>query len=145
MSGPRVVTQGARANRTGHAAEEMIACALMTKGWPFLRQLRIGESIYSLPHLPAPLLTDFYLPEAPGFPDGLCIESKWQQVGGSVDEKLAYLERNIQQRYPCPVVVVLHGGGIRPGAEAWLRAQVGGNLAAVYGLEGFLKWINSNW
>jgi hypothetical protein len=91
------------------------------------------------------VFADFWLPYAPGFAGGLCIESKWQQSSGSVDEKLPYLWHNIEERYPCPVVVVLHGGGYRPGAEAWLRGKVGGNLLAVYGLEEFLKWINTHW
>jgi hypothetical protein len=134
------VSQGARANHTGHAAEAVIAGILTGKGLEFRRQLRLCDSIFG-----TPIYTDFYLPSAPGFPEGLCIESKWQQTGGSVDEKLPYLVANIQERFPLPVIVVLHGGGYRPGAEAWLRRQVGGNLAGVYGLEGLLKWINSNW
>src|SRR5512145_144137 len=58
----------------------------------FVAQYPIGYSIYGLP-----LLTDFWVHGAPGYPDGLAIEVKWQQSTGSVDEKFPYLALNIQQ------------------------------------------------
>lgn len=129
--------QGHRANVTGRAAEAAIESMLTHKGYMVVRQRRIGIGIFE-----TPLFTDFFVPRAPGFPDGLCIESKWQQVGGSVDEKYPYLVENIRTCYPCPAIIVLHGGGYRPGAARWLRQQVGGNLYGVFGLEEFLIWLN---
>ncbi len=103
----------------------------------FVAQYPIGHSIYGLP-----LLADFWIKGAPGFPEGLALEVKWQQSQGSVDEKFPYLVLNIQQCYPCPAVVIADGGGQRPGALHWLRAQTGDNLLAVYSLAEFLAWSN---
>ncbi len=105
----------------------------------FVAQYPIGSSIYGLP-----LLTDFYVVGAPGQPGGLAIEVKWQQSTGSVDEKFPYLVLNIQQCYPCPALVIADGGGQRNGSLAWLRGQVGANLAAVYTVSEFLVWANRN-
>jgi hypothetical protein len=103
----------------------------------FVAQYPIGASIYGLP-----LLTDFWVRGAPGYPEGLAIEVKWQQSTGSVDEKFPYLVLNIQQCYPCPALVVADGGGQRPGALRWLRGAVSGNLLAVYSLAEFMAWAN---
>lgn len=105
----------------------------------FVAQYPIGQSIYGLP-----LLADFWLRGAPGYPDGLAIEVKWQQSPGSVDEKFPYLVLNIQQCYPCPSIVIADGGGQRPGALNWLRGQSAGNLLAVHSLAEFLAWANRN-
>lgn len=105
----------------------------------FVAQFPIGYSIYNLP-----LFTDFWVRGAPGFPDGLAIEVKWQQSTGSVDEKFPYLMLNIKQCYPCPALVIADGGGQRPGALQWLRAQASDNLLNVFTLAEFLAWANRN-
>src|ERR687894_105779 len=43
----------------------------------FVAQYPIGHSIYGLP-----LLADFWVRGAPGFPGGLAVEVKWQQSTG---------------------------------------------------------------
>jgi hypothetical protein len=132
-------TQGHNANRTGRAAEHIIAATLDQRGYQPQRQHLIGTSIFD-----TALYADFYLSSAPGFPNGLAIESKWQQVGGSAEEKLCYLVENIRHVYPCPVIIVIDGGGFRPGAARWVRAQVGqGNLYAVFAIAEFLTWLNN--
>jgi hypothetical protein len=105
----------------------------------FIAQYPIGHSIYGLP-----LFTDFWVRGAPGFPNGLAIEVKWQQSTGSVDEKFPYLALNIRECYPCPALVIADGGGQRPGALHWLRGQVAGNLMAVFTLAEFMAWANRN-
>ena len=105
----------------------------------FVAQYPIGQSIYGLP-----LNADFWVRGAPGLPDGLAIEVKWQQSTGSVDEKFPYLIHNIKECYPCPALVIADGGGQRPGALHWLRGQVAGNLLAVFSLAEFLAWANRN-
>lgn len=131
--------QGQRASTNGRSAEDVIASILMAKRFIPQRQYPICTGIFG-----TQIYADFYLNDVPSFRNGLAIESKWQEVGGSADEKLCYLERNIQECYPCPAIIVIHGGGARPGAEQWLRAQVRGNLFGVYRLEEFLTWVNHN-
>lgn len=132
-------TQGKRANSNGQSAEDVIGMILLQRRYIPQRQYPIGISIFG-----STLYADFYLDDVPAFPRGLIIESKWQEVSGSVDEKIPYLVANIREVYPCPTIVVFHGGGFRPGAETWLRRQIGGNLIAVYRLEEFLTWVNHN-
>lgn len=134
-----IVQQGRRANLNGQAAEDVIAAILMQRRYIPQRQYPICESIFG-----TPLFSDFYLDDVVSFPTGLTIESKWQEVSGTADEKLPYLVHNILECYPCPAIVVLHGGGFRTGAERWLRGQVRGNLYGVFRLEEFLTWANHN-
>jgi hypothetical protein len=105
----------------------------------FVAQYPIGSSIYGLP-----LSADFWVRDTRHFPEGLAIEVKWQQSTGSVDEKFPYLVHNIKECYPCPALVIADGGGQRPGALQWLRAQAGGNLLAVFSLAEFVAWANRN-
>jgi hypothetical protein len=105
----------------------------------FVAQFPIGHSIYGLP-----LFTDFWVRGAPGFPEGLAIEVKWQQSTGSVDEKFPYLVLNIKERYPCPALIIADGGGQRLGAIQWLRDQLEGNLLGIFTVTEFLVWANRN-
>lgn len=133
------LTQGGRANKSGRSAEEVISTILMQRGCLFERQKFIGRGIFN-----SDLYADFYIRSRDDYPIGLIIESKWQDVSGSVDEKLPYLVLNIKECYPCPAIIVLHGGGFRPGAEQWLRQQVDIKLIHVFRLEEFLSWCNRN-
>ncbi|MCU0492428.1 MAG: hypothetical protein MUD01_12610 [Chloroflexaceae bacterium] len=103
----------------------------------FVAQRPMGQGIYS-----TPIFADFWLSGPADFAHGLAIEVKWQQSGGSVDEKFPYLVENIRHCYPCDTVIVADGGGQRAGALAWLRRQVGGNLLGVFSLSEFLAWGN---
>lgn len=131
------ITQGGRANRHGRNAEDVIAAILVRYPCRVERQRHIGRSIFD-----SEVLVDFYLHNHPRFPDGIIIESKWQDASGSVDEKLPYLVLNIRACYPCPAIIVIHSGGFRPGAVRWLRTQIDDKLIAVFRLEEFLSWCN---
>lgn len=133
-------SQGAQANSTGKVAEDMIDAMLRRLGYAPLRQHIIGIGIYG-----TPIQVDFLIATAPGFPTGLIIESKWQGVGGSADEKYLYLVENIRSCFPCPAIVLADGGGARPGAIRWLRGQVDGhNLFAVFSMKELITWCNHN-
>lgn len=127
---------GAQANRSGRGAEDVIAGILRAARCRFDRQATIGHTIYG-----HELRVDFLVTNIHGFPDGLVIESKWQDQSGTADEKFPYLVENIRA-LNIPAVVVLHGNGYRPGATRWLRLQVDGkHLIAVYSLEEFMSWM----
>lgn len=131
-------SQGGKANSTGQRAESTVASMLHGAGYAFQRQYRIGMSIYG-----EPLKCDFYVTPCDALPLGLIIEVKWQGSAGSVDEKFPYLVENIRSRFPAPALIVLAGGGYKPGAEKWLRAQVDGeSLVAVCNLDQFQMWCN---
>jgi hypothetical protein len=89
------------------------------------------------------LKCDFVIFHPTKHPNRLVIEAKWQQAVGSVDEKFPYLVANIRERYPYATVIVLDGGGYKPTAERWLRAQVGVKLLKVMNMREFQIWSNS--
>ncbi len=134
-----VSLQGRQANLSGRAAEDMIYCILKERGYRVVRQCPLGTNIYG-----HNMKVDFWVLGIPMFPDGLIIESRWQEVAGSADEKFPYLVWNIMTCYPFPTMVVYGGGGSRTGAILWLQAQVGGNFYAAFTLEEFLKWVIRN-
>jgi hypothetical protein len=82
----------------------------------------LGLSIYE-----TPFYYDFILYHPQKWPQCLVIESKWQQVSGSVDEKYPHtilnINLNIKMRSAYRSILLLDGGGYKPGAENWLRAQ----------------------
>lgn len=129
---------GTIANNSGNRAERTIACMLFERGYIYKRHKPTGKSIYG-----HGLRVDFFVENIPEFPTGLIIESKWQDTGGSADEKFPYLVENIRKQYPCPAVVVVAGGGQKSGSIEWLRNHVDGEkLIGVYSLEEFLSWLN---
>lgn len=134
------MTQGRQANRNGRAAEDVIAGILDGHRYAYERQYPIGLSVFE-----TPLQVDFYLPSSRPFPNGLIIESKWQQVPGSVEEKLCYLVENIRTVYPCTTIIIIDGQGFRPGAIRWVKSQAGhGRLFAAFSIVEFLTWSNQS-
>jgi hypothetical protein len=146
--------QGESANRHGQELEKFIRNAIEGKGYTYVdkaffkaaccldqaiysSQLIIGNSIYD-----NILKCDFILRHPMKFPDCLVIEAKWQETGGSTDEKFPYLVLNIKEKSPYPTIIVLDGGGFKPGSEQWLRGQVGGNLLQVFNMMEFQRWSN---
>ena len=129
---------GQSANRSGRTAEQLIESVLQSRGFEYTRQYAIGHGIYG-----KMMKADFYIPPVAGLPLGLAIESKWQDVAGSADEKLPYLVANIRYCYPCPVIIVIDGGGVRSGAIQWLRTQIDGvHVMAMYTITEFVSWAN---
>ena len=120
------------------SAEFIIGAILERQGCTCTRQKQIGNGIYG-----RPLRVDFCVEGVPDYPDGLIIESAWQDARGSIDEKFPYLVENIRSVYPCPTIIVISGGKQRSGAVTWLRSQVDGrHLLAVFSMDEFVSWSN---
>ncbi len=83
----------------------------------YATKVHVGDVIYG-----TDIYVDFYVIGSPLFHRGLIIQCQSQQTSGSVDEKLPYLNLNIQNRYPAPTVVLLDGEGMKAGAIDWLKA-----------------------
>ena len=138
----RRLSQGGRANQHGRTAETILESLLYDRAphAEIVPHAKIGHTIYG-----RPLEADLYICGLANFPKGLAIESKWQELNGSVDEKYPYLVANIRTCYPCPAIVVFGGSGARPDALGWLKRQVDGmHLIAVLSLEEFITWCNRN-
>jgi hypothetical protein len=159
------MTQGGRANTSGNVLEKAVEGALLGHGYlqvaerlpkkqklayllnswivpkRYARQVYIGPGIYG-----TDIYVDFYIVGSSSINAELIVECKWQQVGGSVDEKLPYVNLNIHNCYPAPTIVLIDGGGMKPGAIAWLNQQVESNpnLLAVHTLSSFIVWANNS-
>ncbi|WP_017319212.1 PD-(D/E)XK nuclease superfamily protein [Mastigocladopsis repens] len=159
------MTPGGRANQSGNVLERTVEGTLSGHGYNlvsdnlpkkqrlgylinctslskrYARQVYIGPGIYG-----TDIYVDFYIIGSAAIPSGLIIECKWQQSGGSVDEKLPYVNLNIQNCYPAPAIVLIDGGGMKPKAITWLRTQVAHNqnLLAVHNLSTFIAWTNNH-
>ncbi|MBH8562597.1 hypothetical protein I8748_10470 [Nostoc sp. CENA67] len=123
--------------------KQRLECLINSQSIPkrYAKQVYIGEGIYG-----NDIYVDFYIIGYTSIDSGLIIECKWQQTSGSVDEKLPYLNLNIQKCYPTKAVVLIDGGGMKAKAVSWLEAQVAENhnLLAVHNLSSFLAWSNNN-
>ena len=148
--------QGQKANTTGNNLERFIADKIQEAGYEkvleklfvskqsmrqpiYASQFNIGKSIYGNDRK-----CDFILYHPDKHPGCLVIESKWQQVSGSVEEKIPFLVMCIREaKYES--YVMLDGGGYSKGAETWLRSQVGkGNLKGVFNMQEFQKFVNND-
>lgn len=105
----------------------------------FAKQMPIGQGIYK-----TNLKCDFIIYHPTKFKEGVIIESKWQQTGGTADEKLPYTIMNIQLKYPLKTILLIDGRGFRPQAIEWVREQQGNNLMKVFSMAEFQAWANRN-
>jgi hypothetical protein len=150
---------GEKAQRTGNVLETFVENSLKQRGYEefwnykntafenrkaiggkqYLKQLNIGPTIYETPRK-----CDFLVINREKFPDDLIIECKWQQSGGSVDEKYPLLVFNILKT-GIPTIVLLDGEGYRPAALKWLTDQVHpkGALIGVWTMAEFQKHVNN--
>ena len=153
MSADRI-QGGSTANRTRKQLERFIKDRLQDKGYEFIaknrfmtakalgkpiytKQYVIGKSIYD-----TKLSCDFILYHPQKFPDCLVIEAKWQQSGGSADEKYPYLVANIKEKSPYNTIIIIDGGGYKEGALNWLKNQKGDNLLGIFTMSEFQTWVN---
>ena len=149
------ISGGTQANYTGNTLEKYVEHRLVSAGYTlvkpkefrpaiyigqpiYARRFHAGTSIYS-----TPIFSDFAIFHPQKWPECLIIEAKWQQVGGSVDEKYPYLVMNIQYQYCYRTILLLDGGGYKRGAEQWIRSQAGNrNLMHVFNMAEFHTWAN---
>jgi hypothetical protein len=148
-------TGGGRANKSGNTLEQTVEAILVTHGYAkspnrnygihtvkkqpvFFRQLNIGQTIYD-----TNLNVDFFVYSPTKHAKGLIVECKWQQSKGSIDEKYPYLVQNLLKTKETSLIV-LDGGGYKPGAKAWLKAQEEKHQKlSVHDLTGFISWVNN--
>lgn len=82
------------------------------------------------------------------------IECKWQQVAGSVDEKLPYLYLNSIEAMPeKEIMILIDGKGWKEGAIEWLKSVVeekkyttkvnNNKVIKVFSLAEFFTWANN--
>ncbi len=156
---------GSYANSSGGTLEGLVEFALAKKGFTVVRYKewnsspnKFGEEIL-LKNVPYEGLykhasaTEFVL-MSKNYNLNTRIECKWQQVSGSVDEKLPYLFLNCSEKMLEPhVIILLDGGGAKAGAIEWLREScLNFNLKELgttkrridlMNMTEFVQWVNS--
>jgi len=129
--------QGQKANTNGAGAENMLEGLLLTRSIHPTRQRVVGTNIFG-----GRLITDLFVPAEPRFPRGIAIESKWQDVPGTAEQKLCYVVLNaLEGRYPCPVIIVIGGSGFTNGCRSWVRRQADADKLTVFSWEEFASWL----
>lgn len=134
---PDDMTQGARANANGKIGESVLLPLFEVNGYAVVkwgdyhRNPSQYDALEKLVILQYPYTsiynqtgkTEFLIKNA--MKNRLIrVEVKWQQAAGSVDEKYPYVWLNAVYAYPeDEIVLIVDGGGYKPGARAWLEKQ----------------------
>ncbi|WP_424357326.1 PD-(D/E)XK nuclease superfamily protein [Methanocella sp. MCL-LM] len=159
-----IINQGGYANTGGKTLEKAITGLLTSKGFQ-----EVPYRIYN--KNPSRFGTEVLLRDAPyktiynhnGKTEfklisekhklSIRIECKWQQSGGSVDEKFPYLYLNCIEAMPEKDIIIIYGGkGAKQGAIDWLKKSAKDNKymlgdtdsknIQVMDLEEFFAWAN---
>lgn len=150
-------TGGGRANRTGQTLENQVERLIIDRGYIWLpanrieaakilkqsfytSQFPINKSLYEGKNTRADLI--LYHPQK--HPEFLLIECKWQQTGGTTEEKLPYLVLNIKKNYPYDTMIIIDGGGHSRGAIKWIKEQESGRIKLVCDMAKFMTLVNND-
>jgi len=147
--------QGQTARRNGQVFEDDLAFKLRVQlgyvefpqvptlctGQPFfVRQCRgLVTNIYG-----GPMRLDFYVYHPAKHPEGLIIETKYQERGGSIDEKL-YFTVNSLLAAGVPALLLLIGNGYKSPSRAWCLTQDTARLRVVVDWAVFLQMVNQGY
>ncbi len=128
--------KGTKSNITGNQLEVAVKTVLLGKGFELInyREWEKNKEKYSqellLENVPFTTIyehkgnTEFLL-ISQKYDLRIRIECKWQQVSGSVDEKLPYLYLNIIEAMPeNSIMILIDGAGWKAGAIKWLKDAV---------------------
>lgn len=158
------LTSHNKTNITGNQLETAIMTVLVNKGFELVafkdwqnNPQNYGDELL-LKNVPFTTIyghqgkTEFLL-KSVKYNKQIRIECKWQQVAGSVDEKLPYLYLNAVEKMPeKEIILLIDGPGWKPGAIDWIRNAVqnnqysnvfnNGKEITVFNLSEFFAWAN---
>lgn len=127
------MTDGKKANKNGKHAETFVACMLKENGISFKKKCVVGTTLYG-----TELIPDFILPD-----HMILIDVKWQQTGGSADEKYPFLVANLKRQDNYRSIIVVDGGGAREKTISWMRDQIDDKLIGVMSITEFVTFLNN--
>jgi len=159
------MNQGRKSNKTGNLLETTVRSILAEKGFEIIKHKDwIKNSLFSgkellIENVPYTTIynhrgkTEFLL-KSEKYKFEARIECKWQQVSGSVDEKLPYLYLNCIEAMPEDNIIILidgegwkHGGiqWIKDAAqkEKYLNSEIKPKNIQVFSLTEFMTWANN--
>jgi hypothetical protein len=104
----------------------------------YAKDVHVAKTVYG-----TDAIANFYcIGEA--VPKGLIIQTLWQAVPGSADEKLPYLVMNLRL-YPVPVAIIMHTSGMKEAAVDWFKSQVDGKqILGAFEEEKFVPWLSKH-
>jgi hypothetical protein len=159
------MNKGTKGNITGNQLEVAVQTVLSGKGFSILNYRewlknpnQFGEELL-LKNVPFETIykhkgnTEFLL-LSKKYNLTIRIECKWQQVAGSVDEKLPYLYLNSIEAMPeKEIMILIDGVGWKKGAIEWLKSAVNerkyttkennAKVIKVFSLAEFFTWANN--
>jgi hypothetical protein len=159
------MNQGTKGNKTGNLLERTVRTILTEKGFELVNYrdwmkngLFLGNELL-IENVPYTTIynhkgkTEFLL-KSQKYDYEARIECKWQQVSGSVDEKLPYLYLNCIEAMPEKnVIILIDGSGWKAGSIAWLKNAVKNTRYLpnatneksidVFNLTEFMTWANN--
>lgn len=159
------MNQGTKGNRTGNLLEQTVRTILVEKGFEIVtyrewksNHLFLGNELL-IENVPYTTIynhngkTEFLL-KSQKYDFEARIECKWQQVAGSVDEKLPYLYLNCIESMPeKDIVLLIDGDGWKTGSIEWLKNAVKNSRYTtdasknkhirVFSLAEFMTWANN--
>lgn len=159
-----VKNQGQTANITGNSLENMVISTLKNKGFEVIKYNdyqnkpnKYGNELL-LRHVPYTSIyehkakTEFLL-LSQKYNLKIRIECKWQQVGGSVDEKFPYVYLNcLESISEDEIIILVDGKGAKLGAVEWLKNAAKNKLytnntnekknITVMNMTDFMIWTN---
>lgn len=156
--------KGTKSNVSGNQLEEAVRSVLTKKGFAHIkyREWKKNPDNYGkellLENVPFTTVyehkgnTEFLL-ISEKYNLRIRIECKWQQVSGSVDEKLPYLYLNTIEAMPeKSIMILIDGSGWKAGAIKWLKDAINNKKYTndenrdkeifVFNLTEFFTWAN---
>ncbi|MCH8874264.1 4-diphosphocytidyl-2C-methyl-D-erythritol kinase [candidate division KSB1 bacterium] len=157
------MNQGAKGNKTGNLLEGTVRNILIEKGFEIVKHkdwlknnLFLGKELL-IENVPYTTIynhngkTEFLL-KSEAYNFEARIECKWQQVAGSVDEKLPYLYLNCIEAMPEKnIIILIDGEGWKAGSIQWLKdaaknapySTAKSKNIQVFSLTEFMTWANN--
>jgi hypothetical protein len=153
------MTDGAKAARTGMNFKAQIRTTLTSNGFTEITVQAMQERLASMTEntivydgkffaMNVHIGTDIYT--CPWKADFVAVNGttvrilhvRWQQVGGSVDQKFPFFVENAR-RLNYKSIFILGGDGFKQGARKWLQNQKNARIIEVFTEEEFQEWANN--
>ena len=159
----KYTTQGGNANKAGKLFEANIKGHFVDRGFIFVEPsevlrglangddlLLFGDKWYSTQLAcernlyQAKFKADVFVFEKEHWPNGLIIECKYQELGGSVDEKYVFTVMSLKELKHRDTLLILGGNGARNCAVNWMKDQQDkkGQFRFFGGSEQFYNWLH---
>ena len=156
------ISQGAQANLNGKIFEDMCVPVFKNHGYAVFKETEVDKCPNLIKGLSRYVLTNAKYTTI--YNEGgrtefviyngdrkVRVENKYQSRAGSVDEKFVYTLLNAIEAYPeKEVIIVIDGGGYKPGARKWVQDRIDENWLnfrdkkdiQLFNIVEFIQWFD---